>query len=177
MTHILRQQPSQASASRCFRIHVHSYHILIIVSRISPLITHPNSWILRWKASTCSPQAPQTLLPTDGQKHKIRPPNCHINCSLGANGTAHYNIKLEPLEGLLKTFPNNLQQVQANLNANTVVNRAIAPPEAGPVVNSPLDRRNAAISTNLSSSFLVCGSTAGKYENLDTLITLRRKAQ
>ncbi|KIO01665.1 hypothetical protein M404DRAFT_1002793 [Pisolithus tinctorius Marx 270] len=80
MTHILRQQPSQASASRCFRIHVHSYHILIIVSRISPLITHPNSWILRWKASTCSPQAPQTLLPTDGQKHKIRPPNCHINC-------------------------------------------------------------------------------------------------
>ncbi|KAI6002385.1 hypothetical protein F5J12DRAFT_906284 [Pisolithus orientalis] len=35
---------------------------------------------------------------TDGQK------------PLGANVIAHYNIKFEPLGGLLKTFPNNLQR-------------------------------------------------------------------
>ncbi|KAI6011424.1 NAD(P)-binding protein [Pisolithus marmoratus] len=127
-------------------------------------------------------------------------------CSLGANVTAHYNTKFDALEGLMKTFPNNLQRVQADLRQEAsvqsmfasiskgnfgpvqvaVVNHAIMSLEYIPVVSLPLDHWNDTISTNLTSSFLVCreylrglvdsepavkdkaaivlvGSTAGKY--------------
>lgn len=97
-------------------------------------------------------------------------------CALGANVTAHYNTQLEPLKELLETFPGKLQPEQADLKQETsvqamfariskgtfgtvqvaVVNHGIWPSECVPVVDLTLDRWNHIISTNLTSSFLVC---------------------
>jgi len=126
-----------------------------------------------------------------------------IYCSLGAEVTAHYNTQYEPLGSLSKTY-SNIQAVQADLSDETsVTNMFTAIEHAGPVqvlivnhgiwtrgdvpvADMTLQRWNKTISTNLTSSFLVCreylkrlrdatpeakekaaivmiGSTAGKY--------------
>ncbi|KAF9221836.1 NAD dependent epimerase/dehydratase [Gyrodon lividus] len=124
-----------------------------------------------------------------------------LYCSIGAKVTAHYNTQFGPLEKLSKTYP-KLRIVQADLSNEAsvvsmfstsddpvqvlVVNHAIAPPEDVPLAEMTLERWNHTISTNLTSSFLVCreflkhlkkatpeakdkaaivliGSTAGKY--------------
>ncbi|KAL4065631.1 hypothetical protein V8B97DRAFT_1983104 [Scleroderma yunnanense] len=97
-------------------------------------------------------------------------------CSLGANVTAHYNSKLGPIEELSKTFPNNIQPVQGDLTQETVVqdmfttisqskfgpvqvaiiNHGVAPSADAPLVSMTLERWNYVLSTNLTSSFLVC---------------------
>ncbi|KAI6095687.1 NAD-P-binding protein [Pisolithus croceorrhizus] len=97
-------------------------------------------------------------------------------CALGANVTAHYNTQLEPLKELLKIFPGKFQPEQADLKQETsvqamfariskgtfgpaqvvVVNHGIWPSGCVPVVDLTLDRWNHLISTNLTSSFLVC---------------------
>lgn len=123
--------------------------------------------------------------------------------ALGAEVTAHYNTQYGPLESLSKAY-SNVQAVQANLSdemsvANMftaiahagpvqvlVVNHGIWPAEDVPLADLTLQRWNHTISTNLTSSFLVCreylkrlagatpevkekaaivfiGSTAGKY--------------
>jgi len=126
-------------------------------------------------------------------------------CELGANVTAHYNSQFGPIQELLASNA-NLQHVQANLSAEkavvdmfeslvtmphgpvqvVVVNHAISSTVAVPIATMSLDRWNNTITTNLTSSFLVCreylkhlqnaapnikekaaivliGSTAGKY--------------
>lgn len=123
--------------------------------------------------------------------------------ALGAEVTAHYNTKYGPLEGLSNAYI-NLQAVQADLSDETsvanmftaiahagpvqvlVVNHGVWPAGDLPVADLSLQRWNQTISTNLTSSFLVCreylkqlrnatpeakekaaivfvGSTAGKY--------------
>ncbi|KAG8215403.1 hypothetical protein J3R82DRAFT_9010 [Butyriboletus roseoflavus] len=110
-----------------------------------------------------------------------------LYCSLGAEVTAHYNTQYGPLESLSNAYA-NLQAVQADLSDETsVANMFTAIAHAGrPVADLTLQRWNHTISTNLTSSFLVCreylkrlrsatsdvkekaaivliGSTAGKY--------------
>lgn len=124
-----------------------------------------------------------------------------LYCAIGAKVTAHYNTQFGPLEKLSQTYP-NLRIVQSDLSNEAsvvnifstnvdpvqvlVVNHAIAPPEDVPLAEMTLERWNHTISTNLTSSFLVCreylkhlknatpeakekaaivliGSTAGKY--------------
>ncbi|KAG2032406.1 NAD dependent epimerase/dehydratase [Suillus americanus] len=126
-------------------------------------------------------------------------------CALGANVTAHYNSKFGPIQELLASNL-NLQHVQANLSQEeavvamfeslaamphgpvqvVIVNHAVYPTPDVPIARMTLDRWNTTITTNLTSSFLVCreylkhlerapsaikekaaivliGSTAGKY--------------
>ncbi|KAI6011425.1 NAD(P)-binding protein [Pisolithus marmoratus] len=140
-------------------------------------------------------------------------------CALGANVTAHYNTQLEPLRELLKTFPDNLHTEQADLKQEmsvqaistrisqgkfgpvqvAVVNHGVWPSEYIPVVDLTLERWNHLISTNLTSSYLVCreylrglvdaepevkdkasivliGSTAGKYGEAGYADYVRRRA-
>ncbi|KAG1762838.1 NAD-P-binding protein [Suillus occidentalis] len=110
--------------------------------------------------------------------------------ALGANVTAHYNSQFGPIKELLASNP-NLQHVQANLSQEeavvamfeslsamphgpvqvVIVNHAIYPTLDVPIARMTLDQWNTTITTNLTSSFLVCrehaivliGSTAGKY--------------
>jgi NAD(P)-dependent dehydrogenase (short-subunit alcohol dehydrogenase family) len=119
--------------------------------------------------------------------------------------TAHYNSQFGPIKELLASNP-NLQHVQANLSQEeavvamfetlsamphgpvqvVIVNHAIYPTLDVPIARMTLDQWNTTITTNLTSSFLVCreylkhlerapsavkekaaivliGSTAGKY--------------
>ncbi|KAG8218072.1 NAD(P)-binding protein [Butyriboletus roseoflavus] len=125
--------------------------------------------------------------------------------ALGAKVTAHYNSQRAPLLPLSQTYP-TLHIIQADLADEAavvdlfaalsrsdaspvqvlVVNHAIADGQDGPVVDMSLARWNRILTTNLTSSFLVCreylkhlkqaspeakdkaaivlvGSTAGKY--------------
>lgn len=124
---------------------------------------------------------------------------------MGANVTAHYNSQFGPIQELLASNA-NLQHVQANLSQEdavvamfeslstmphgpvqvVIVNHAIYPTADVPVAKMTLDQWNTTMTTNLTSSFLVCreylkhlesasstikekaaivliGSTAGKY--------------
>lgn len=126
-------------------------------------------------------------------------------CALGANVTAHYNSQFGPIKELLASNP-NLQYVQANLSQEeavvamfeslsampygpvqvVIVNHAIFSTLDVPIARMTLDQWNTTVTTNLTSSFLVCreylkhlesapatvkekaaivliGSTAGKY--------------
>jgi len=97
-----------------------------------------------------------------------------LYCSIGARVTAHYNTQFEPLETLSKAYP-NLQIVQSDLSSEAsvvdmfssvvdyagpvqvlVVNHGIWPLEEVPVAEMTLEQWNHTISTNLTSSFLVC---------------------
>ena len=125
--------------------------------------------------------------------------------ALGAKVTAHYNSQRDPLLPLLQTYP-TLHIIQADLADEDavvnlfdalsrsdagpvqvlVVNHAIADAQGIPVAEMSLARWNRVLTTNLTSSFLVCreylkhlkqassaakdkaaivlvGSTAGKY--------------
>ncbi|KAG2144145.1 NAD-P-binding protein [Suillus bovinus] len=126
-------------------------------------------------------------------------------CALGANVTAHYNSQFGPIQELQASNP-NLQHVQANLSREeaviamfeslsamphgpvqvVIVNHAIYPTLDVPIARMTLEQWNTTMTTNLTSSFLVCreylkhlesapstvkekaaivliGSTAGKY--------------
>ncbi|KAG2045167.1 NAD dependent epimerase/dehydratase [Suillus americanus] len=96
-------------------------------------------------------------------------------CALGANVTAHYNSKFGPIQELLASNT-KLQHVQANLSQEeavvamfeslavmphgpvqvVIVNHAIYPISEVPVARMTLDQWNTTITTNLTSSFLVC---------------------
>ncbi|KAH0834173.1 NAD(P)-binding protein [Lanmaoa asiatica] len=138
-----------------------------------------------------------------GASGKIGLETAKLYCSLGAEVTAHYNTQYGPLESLSSAYA-NLHAVQADLSDETsvtnmftamahagpvqvlVVNHGIWPTEDVPLADLTLQRWNHIISTNLTSSFLVCreylkrlrnatpevkekaaivfkGSTAGKY--------------
>lgn len=102
--------------------------------------------------------------------HRLSDPNLP---ALGAEVTAHYNTQYGPLESLSKAY-SNVKAVQANLSDETavanmftaiahagpvqvlVVNHGIWPREDVPLAELTLQRWNHTISTNLTSSFLVC---------------------
>ncbi|KAH7924405.1 NAD(P)-binding protein [Leucogyrophana mollusca] len=129
--------------------------------------------------------------------------------ALGANVTAHYNSNVAPIKALLDSTPRvitRLQWIQADLSREddvkrmfaslakmdygpvqiVIVNHGYWPPVDVPLAEMSLDQWNSTLSTNLTSSFLVCreylkelaktsaevkdkasivliGSTAGKY--------------
>ncbi|KAH7912082.1 NAD(P)-binding protein [Hygrophoropsis aurantiaca] len=129
--------------------------------------------------------------------------------SLGANVTAHYNSNVAPIKALVDLSPqtsSRLQWIQADLSSEeavlkmfaslsemahgpvqvVIVNHGYWPPADVPLAEMSLAQWNSTLSTNLTSSFLVCreylkqlaraspeakdkasivfiGSTAGKY--------------
>ncbi|KAG1733381.1 NAD(P)-binding protein [Suillus paluster] len=110
-------------------------------------------------------------------------------CALGANVTAHYNSKFGPIQELLASNA-NLQHVQANLSQEeavvamfeslsimphgpaqvAIVNHAVYPTSDVPIARMTLDRWNTTITTNLTSSFLVCREYLKHLENASSCI-------
>ncbi|KIK95185.1 hypothetical protein PAXRUDRAFT_33114 [Paxillus rubicundulus Ve08.2h10] len=85
-----------------------------------------------------------------------------LYCAIGAKVTAHYNAQFGPLEKLSQTYP-NLRIVQSDLsNKASVVNvlgtsdNLVQVLVDVPLADMTLQRWNHAISTSLTSSFLVC---------------------
>lgn len=101
--------------------------------------------------------------------------------------TAHYNSQFAPIQDLLASNK-NLQHVQANLSEEDavvamfeslaamphgpvqvlVVNHAISSSVDIPIARMTLDQWNITITTNLTSSFLVCREYLKHLQNADT---------
>lgn len=92
---------------------------------------------------------------------------------MGANVSAHYNTKSDPLEPLISEYgPERIHRVQANLGVEHAVQEMFSAPKFGPVqvaiinhgiflteevpiAHMSLEQWNLTINTNLTSSFLV----------------------